>query len=52
LSGGGITDNDSMIDDDRIVLDTEVFKVDSEDFSELEELVLKVKNLIISLLKE
>ena len=47
-----MTDDDGVTDDDGTVLGTEVFEVDSEDSSELEELVLEVKHLIISLLKE
>lgn len=51
LSEGGITDDDSATDNDETVLGTEVFEVDLEKSSELEELVLEVKHLIISLLK-
>jgi len=51
LLEGGITDNKSATDNDETILGTEVFEVDLEKSSELEELVLEVKHLIISLLK-
>lgn len=51
LSEEGITDDNSTTDNNETVLGTEVFEVDLEKSSELEELVLEVKHLIISLLK-
>ena len=52
LSEEEVTNTDGMTNDVKTISDTKELEVDSENFSELEELVLRVKHLIISLLKE